>query len=1225
MATSLATVALTVTASPATAGPSLAPAKPVARAGATTTVTLVTGDVVTLTSQGAGPDSVSVRPAPGSTGGVQIQTVGRDVHVVPDRALPYLASGRLDEDLFDVTGLVEQGYDDASTGRLPLIVQYRPAVRTLPAAPAHSVRRNLLQSINGAGISARKTQAGLFWDDVTDTTARAAEDGRFADGITRIHLDGRVEASLAESTAQVGAPTAWDAGVDGAGVTVAVLDTGVDQTHPDLADQIVATQSFVPGEEMADVNGHGTHTASTVAGTGAASDGLEKGVAPGAHLAIGKVLGDDGFGQDSWIIDGMEWGAAHAKVVSMSLGSEEPSDGTDPMSLALDELSASTGALFVVAAGNYGRISGIGSPGAAASALTVGAVDSDDERAWFQDMGPRLGDAVVKPEIEAPGIDILAARSAQTWGEGYYQTMSGTSMATPHVAGAAALVAEQHPGWSGQQIKDALVSRAHPLAGQTAYQAGGGRLDVPSAVFGDVTATATRDFGFHPWPHGDEQPVVRTVTYRNDGGTDVTLTLAVHVTDDHLGPAPDGLLTLGQDTVTVPAHGTTDVTVTGDPRAGAATTYSGTITASQDGTQVAQTAVGLVNEEERYNLDVNALDRNGRPSGGYVTLYRYGDEFVTTLEIDPTTGKVPTQRLQPGIYNVTSWLSLNGPGDREGVALVGNPHLVLDKNTSLTLDAREANPLTVRTPKPSEELYRRPGYVHDSGIGGVFATFANAYAVAPDADDVYAAPTGVVAGDRYEFLTRWRLTAPLLTMDVRPGNARLHPVYQNGSKRWDGKDTLRAVYAGQGAPEDYAGVAARGNAVLVTHNETVPPYAQAEAARDADAALLVIVNDAPGELFEYAGGTDVPVVALSRAQGEPLIDRVNHGRLVSLALGGVEAPPYLYDLVDAHQGSIPADLRYAPRAGDLATVTNRYVGPQGELAFDSRGDCRDWNWPPCITVSEPVHLGTTRVDYLSTQAGTEWYDDAYHPNGWEQRGNRKAFAAGEDVVRSWFAPVVRPRVGEGYWHPDRFGDFFEVNVPFASSGDQGVTGHMDDSGSTVETRLYQEGELVDSSPFQAVQTLVPQTPGWADYRFEMDTTRDAAIWKTSTRTTTAWDFRAETAPSDGAVGLPLIQLDYTLATDLNGRVGVGRTTIGLRAFHLDGVEGGGTISGATLEYSFDDGTRWQRAPLTATAAGSWRAAVKIPAGTQYLSLRASAADDAGNGIEQEVIRAVIVR
>ena len=157
--------------------------------------------------------------------------------------------------------------------------------------------------------------------------------------------------------AQIGAPAAWAAGGTGAGVRVAILDSGVDTTHPDLVDRIAASQSFIPGEDVIDRNGHGTHTASTLAGTGAASGGKERGVAPGADLLVGKVLGDDGSGPVSGIIAGMEWAARteHAKVISMSLGISVWHTQDDPLSQAVNQLSAETGALFVIAAGNDGH------------------------------------------------------------------------------------------------------------------------------------------------------------------------------------------------------------------------------------------------------------------------------------------------------------------------------------------------------------------------------------------------------------------------------------------------------------------------------------------------------------------------------------------------------------------------------------------------------------------------------------------------------------------------------------------------------------------------------------------------------------------------------------------------------------------------------------------------------------------------------------------------------
>ncbi|WP_406434788.1 S8 family serine peptidase [Streptomyces sp. NBC_01589] len=193
-----------------------------------------------------------------------------------------------------------------------------------------------------------------------------------------------------------------------------MLDSGADTTHPDLAKRIVASRSFVAGEDVIDRNGHGTHTASTVAGTGAASHGAERGVAPGADLLVGKVLADNGSGPISGIIAGMEWAARteHAKVINMSLGTPAWHTQDDPLSRAVNQLSVETGALFVIAAGNSGNSPhSVSAPGTADAALTVGAVDSSDQLAPFSSAGPRLMDDALKPDLTAPGVDVLAARS----------------------------------------------------------------------------------------------------------------------------------------------------------------------------------------------------------------------------------------------------------------------------------------------------------------------------------------------------------------------------------------------------------------------------------------------------------------------------------------------------------------------------------------------------------------------------------------------------------------------------------------------------------------------------------------------------------------------------------------------------------------------------------------------------------------------------------------------
>ncbi|WP_217146868.1 S8 family serine peptidase, partial [Streptomyces sp. AC627_RSS907] len=192
-----------------------------------------------------------------------------------------------------------------------------------------------------------------------------------------------------------------------------------------------------------------------------------RGVASGAKILDGKILNDEGFGDDSGIVAGLEWAAAEkADVVNLSLGgTDQP--GLDPLETAVNKLSAEKGVLFAIAAGNGGELgsSTVSSPGSADAALTVGAVDKADKLANFSSRGPRVGDGAVKPDVTAPGVDIgaAAAPGSDIAGEGApvadgYVAISGTSMSTPHAAGAAAILAQQHPDWSGERIKATLVA-----------------------------------------------------------------------------------------------------------------------------------------------------------------------------------------------------------------------------------------------------------------------------------------------------------------------------------------------------------------------------------------------------------------------------------------------------------------------------------------------------------------------------------------------------------------------------------------------------------------------------------------------------------------------------------------------------------------------------------------------------------------------------------------------
>jgi subtilisin family serine protease len=379
---------------------------PASAAQISDSVTLITDDKVSLDAAG---HVVRVAAAKGRAGmNFQVQQTHGHTYVMPWDAEALISRGTLDRRLFDVGELVADGYSYARRADLPLIVSYAAAERSAARPQVLSQARagRSLPSIGGDVLYARKAGGSALRDTLTERSGASTARGA-APGIAHVWLDSKVRVALDRSVPQIGAPAAWKAGYDGKGVKVAVLDTGVDDTHPDLKDRVVAEKNFSDSKDTVDRFGHGTHVASIVAGSGAKSGGLYKGVAPGAELLIGKVLGDDGAGDYASIIAGMQWAVEEgARVVNMSLGQDD-TPGIDPVEEAVNTLSGESGTLFVVAAGNSGPGEGtIGTPGSAQAALTVGAVDKQDVIASFSSRGP-TADGDLKPDITAPGVDIV--------------------------------------------------------------------------------------------------------------------------------------------------------------------------------------------------------------------------------------------------------------------------------------------------------------------------------------------------------------------------------------------------------------------------------------------------------------------------------------------------------------------------------------------------------------------------------------------------------------------------------------------------------------------------------------------------------------------------------------------------------------------------------------------------------------------------------------------------
>ncbi len=683
-----ATVAPFAAAEPGAPGPDQAPARalPGGQSEDSVTVTLVTGDRVTLI--GGDPRRSTIQPGPGRAD-VTFQRVvdGDRLLVIPADVHAQIASGRLDRRLFDVTGLIDIGYDDAQADSIRLIVSQRGRAARGTLTGAGAEQGVQLPAIDGGAFAVDKAEAGAFFESLPQTAKG------FGGGIDRIWLDGRARVTLDLSVPQIGAPDAWEAGFTGQGIKVAVVDTGIDASHPDLTGKVAARKDF-SGEGPADGYGHGTHVASTIAGSGAASGGKYKGVAPDATLLDSKVCTADGMCDDSAIIAGLTWAADEqdADVVNVSLGGYDTPE-VDPMEEAVNTLTAETGALFVISAGNEGPgPSTIGTPGSADAALTVGAVRKSDGLAGFSSRGPRTGDGAIKPDLTAPGVGVIAARAKGTSMGNVvskrYVAASGTSMAAPHTAGAAALLAQQHPDWEPAQLKATLMASADPLPRRGAFEQGTGRVDLSRAIGQTVVAeTPSVSFPTALWPHGDDEPVTETLTYRNLGDADVTLGLTARLFTPKGKDAPVGALTLSEESVTVPAGGTASVDVVSDTNhAGRNGAYGGRVVAKGGGTRVV-TAVGVDKEPERYDLTLRAVDRDGDPGQLQAIVIALDGGFQAFPSV--ASGEV-TLRVPLGRYSISGLVTAAGEAADEPVALLAQPVFRVSGDTVWTADARKA-------------------------------------------------------------------------------------------------------------------------------------------------------------------------------------------------------------------------------------------------------------------------------------------------------------------------------------------------------------------------------------------------------------------------------------------------------------------------------------------------------------------------------------------------------
>ena len=1036
-------------------------------------VTLITGDTVRVSSVN-GQTAVDVKPA---TGREKIpfitSSAGGSVRVIPADAAGLLAGGRLDDRLFDVSTLLRFGYDSRRT--LPLLIQ--------GSTPPRGAR-----TLPGLGIAAYQGDPATLWQDLT------TGGGNLRSGITKVWLDGLRKPSLDVSVPLIGAPAAWQAGLTGDGVKVAVIDSGVDLKHPDLAGQVAEAVDFTGSGDLTDYVGHGTHVASTIAGTGAASDGRYRGVAPGAKLLSAKVCEVDGC-PESAILAGMQWAAEQgATVANVSLGGDDTPD-IDPLEAAVHDLTARYGMLFVIAAGNSGLAGDvtINSPGSADDALTVGAVSKTKVLADFSSRGPRTADAAIKPDITAPGVAIVAARSsasdmAPIDGNEAYTQLDGTSMATPHVTGAVALLAQEHPDWRATQLKATLTAAAAPSDDLGPYEQGAGLVDVARAISQTVTASPV-SLGIDR--ENDIQN--RTITYANTSANPVTLSVALR------SNAPEGLFQLSASVVTVPARGTAAVTVTVQPGANLPDEpYGGEVTASSGAVRV-ETPIAM--DIARHTLTVRTPGVTGDDARWVTMLTDLDRQTVSGIA---HTGDSVQVRLRAGRYVAQSYLFTGSLVDPSITSLV-DPALTLAADRTVTMDARAAKPVTITV----ADKKAVPAY-HEAG-----------WTIRTSAPQIWG------SNDPYDVLMNLNFARLSTGPAVGSGKASGFVSYVSGS--W-----ARSIV---NSPDVY-------HVYFYSRGAMMAGKKEALGARDFATVRSRI-------------GADVPGVQVSR-----------------LAV---------------------------PRAPGNSAVYRSTDGRQSPLRFS-------YDVPRSI------------VEYFNRDQQTEWLTSSSQPGYTHYESDWTSYQPGRTYSVKWAngveGPVFPAPEFDQQYATRYFGDTIGGPGPLHGDG-SGHEGFRFPVGGNVDVRVYRNGTQVGQSAWAPDAFQVPAEAG--DYRIHATFQSDPAF-SLSTLVDADWTFRSAHVADGELVRLPMTAIRFSPSLDITNTAPAARLfTLPISLDRQVGAAAAATRS-LTVQASFDDGKTWHH--LVVVRSGEKAVAlIQHPRGSGFVSLRASAADTAGNTVRQTITRA----
>ncbi|WP_405685297.1 S8 family serine peptidase [Streptomyces sp. NBC_00057] len=1213
--------------------------------GQVRTITLVTGDAVTahVTANGRLADA-RLRDTSGQDALFTTFTDAGGTYVFPAGIEAQIDVGTVDRDLFNITKLLADGYGDDSSETLPVIVTYptpQQAEELAKDAPAGADVTSQLSVIQGAAVRVRKGHAAGVWRSIAPAgTPLAAPNGTTSTPsiqrlpAARIWLDDVVHSSdkggdtLSPTVPLTGADVAHQLGYDGSGVRVAVLDTGYDTGHPDFAGRVVAERSFIAGQGVMDRHGHGTHTASTLAGTGAASQGTYAGMAPGTDLLIGKVLDDTGAGYTSGIIQGMQWAVDNgAKVVSMSLGAV----GATCEGPSVDAVQAlSDQALFVIAAGNSGLPGSVSTPGCAPAALTVGAVDRHNDTASFTSRGPVFGGTAAKPDIASQGVDVVAARAGGR-GDLAYVSYSGTSMATPHVAGGAALVLDARPDLTPAEVKEVLTSSADDT-GADVLEQGAGPMDVGRAVTQQVVAQPNLQLGEFSYPQKSLPVTEASATFTNLGSTPVTLKLRVEelVGGDGATPMPNAMVLPVESRLTVGGGQDASVKLRIDPRLPVKDVAYGTVTGrlvgTAEGVQV-EVPFTLHLEEPSADVTVVGIDRFGNPAASPSTWDLIDPVRGQAKHLGFGTKGTVTTRLPLGTYTIASdVMTRDEPTNASGVtslAFLARHNLKIDGDTTITLDARDARRPRWRTDRPSQSFGYTVGYTYDLTGNGIMQS---SFATAPSyVDAVYTDSEGP-HDDRFTSGLTTRAYAPRATISTQAGPFDYWSVAQTPPLHGQGEAPLVAVDWATVLDQDLTGKVAL---VAAQGSWPVNRIAQ-DAARVGAVAVIVHYPSIVGKVTPMGGtGAPIPVISVRSDEGARLAAAVAADPVVLRWSGEQpETSPYVYNLAWLTSGTVAAGVQQVNDSDLSAQRAGYYTqGDSRTLWTDMRFKIHGMSSSLYAAGSSVGVLAPTeRTDYFTADPDVAWTSivaPAAVNAGGAFDGPRTR-TAGQETTSWYKVPTGMSLSTGGTPLFRRDTNRLLVSVPwFADAG-----GH-DALGASPDSRLMNVN--VDGQPakYESGVIFLPDDEATITARatWQRPVGHGTIRWSIGIAQETAWTFRTSAA-RQGAQDAPVPVLDLPL--QLTNTVS-GGTAVPLRLSAVTDASSGKPVPITQTKVMFAAGSQssvagipasdWTELPVTGTGTQKMATVPGVPASSGYVHLKVELTTADGATVTQTMVRA----